>query len=742
MNDYGLRAVESGESLALRGVEVSSRIAGLLAETSLTQKYRNDTGANLELVYTFPLPVDATLLSFSVRIGERQYHGEVIPRKDAEVAYEKALPAGHSAFRLQEIRPGMYNAALGNVMAGESVEMEIRYAETLAWNGKSVRYRLPTTIAPRYGAPSGMQPWQRPETRLTAEYPLALVITIAGVLAQSVVACPSQPVSFKPGIDSLQVILAAGAALDRDFILDIENGNVHSLGLAASARDTHVAILTLLPPAVEDRASGRDTVLLIDCSGSMQGDSLALAKEGVQLALGSLQPDERFAVVGFGSHFVRFDQQLQPASRQNLGLAHRFVDSLGNLGGTELSGALELALAYADGRPLDILVLTDGEVWNLDGAIAKACAQGVRIFSVGIGSAVAEDTVRALADKTGGCCELVAPNEDMSARIFRHFKRMRQPQLSRLDIRWPGAPLWESRPERSCFAGDAYTVVAAFAEPPVLAVKVGFEFSGAVSAALEVPLAIEEAAADAIVRLAARQRLREVDEGGKQAWALKYQLTSDRTDYLVSVERAAGERAQALPGLQVVPQMLPAGWGGTSSLMGVACAELGPDISHSMAPSFADVDFDHPVVCRKGRSSAMDGALAGSKSYAEFLEQMQRRAARKLLGSIPESLKALRRMTIPDEIIAVIEAMRGEGEPERDILCALYEALRLHAGRDLLGAAFAKKAGEFIGSSTPRAALVTRFAAVVDELLEAQRKSSFGELDRYDIPDFLRRAAD
>ena len=134
----------------------------------------------------------------------------------------------------------------------------------------------------------------------------------------------------------------------------------------------------------------------------------------------------------------------------------------------------------------------------------------------------------------------------------------------------------------------------------------------------------------------------------------------------------------------------------------------------------------------------MDGALAGSKSYAEFLEQMQRRAARKLLGSIPESLKALRRMTIPDAIIAVIDAMRGEGEPERDILCALYEALRLHAGRDLLGAAFAKKAGEFIGSSTPRAELVTRFAAALDELWEELRKNPFGQVELYEIPAFLR----
>jgi hypothetical protein len=56
MNDYGLKAIQSGVMLALRGVEVSARISGLFAETTLTQKYKNQTESNVEVSYTFPLP--------------------------------------------------------------------------------------------------------------------------------------------------------------------------------------------------------------------------------------------------------------------------------------------------------------------------------------------------------------------------------------------------------------------------------------------------------------------------------------------------------------------------------------------------------------------------------------------------------------------------------------------------------------------------------------------------------------
>ncbi len=548
MNDLGLMAIESGESIALRGVDVSVRIAGLLAETTLTQRYRNDSDDNLELTYTFPLPVDNVLLSFTVQLGDRRYQGEVTPRQKAEVAYENAMASGNAAFRLQDIGDGLYNATLGNVLAGESVAITLRYAQVLAWNGRSIRYRLPTTLAPRYGDPADMQPWQRPLTRIEAEYPLSLVVRVDGPLAKSGVACPSHKVSFKPEDDSLTISLAAGASLDRDFVLEVESASVQSLGLSASARATHVALLTLLPPVVEpDTETARDIVIVIDCSGSMMGDSIALAKEGVQLSLGSLSPNERFAVMGFGTEFAHFEPALQPANRKNIALARRFVGNLGNLGGTELSQALDLALAYASDRPMDILLLTDGQAWNLDQAIKRAQSKGIRIFTVGIGSAVAEDTVRALADETGGACELVSPAEDMSTRIFRHFNRMRQPQSTRLDIQWPTQPIWEQRPESSCFAGDAYTVVVAFAEPITAPVQVGFEFAGRAPVQLNVPLAPASAVSDTLLRIAASRRLPALPVEEQAAWAVRYQLLTEQTDYLVTVERAADDKAPSLP---------------------------------------------------------------------------------------------------------------------------------------------------------------------------------------------------
>lgn len=740
MNEYGLMDVGSEEKLALRGVDVSARITGLLVETSLTQIYKNDTETNLELAYTFPLPVGATLLSFVVQVGERSFHGEVIPRKDAEVEYEKAIAEGNSAYRLQEIRSGLYSATLGNVMAGETVEIAITYAETLAWNGNSLRYRLPTTIAPRYGEPTGMQPWQRPGTSLMAEYPLNLTVTIAGELARSAIICPSHKVSFLLEEGTLKLTLATGAAMDRDFILEMENDSVQSLGVSAFARDTHVAMLTLLPPPVKFHEQNRDVVLVLDCSGSMQGDSLNLAKEGILLALGSMQPNERFGIVAFGSNAIAFDKQLQLANRKNLDMARRWVNFLETMGGTELGQALDLALKFHDGQAMDILLLTDGEVWLPDATVPVAQMKGIRVFTLGIGSAVAQDVVQKLADDTGGACELVSPTEDMSARIYRHFNRMRQPQMEALDIRWPQKPLWVAQPERACFAGDAFTVFAAFDEAPVGTATATFNFAGQPTAALDVPLATETLAADAIVRLGAQQHLPRVPQVHRQDWAVRFQLMTDQTDYLIKVERAEGEKAENFPELQIQPQMLPAGWGGTSTVLTCANASsVDRGIRYSRAaPSIA---YNHiaemPAVVRRSvpRSNAIQ-----DNCYKAFVKRITVEAKKKIFGGLPTTWLTLFSLAIPELLEKLLKELAAANYHEDVIIRAFYRAFIEHDGSVDIAEKHLKKMHAIVGSQPLPEEVVARILKVLNTLFNERQQGCLDE--RYDIPAFLRRQAD
>ena len=142
----------------------------------------------------------------------------------------------------------------------------------------------------------------------------------------------------------------------------------------------------------------------------------------------------------------------------------------------------------------------------------------------------------------------------------------------------PGCPAWTSHgrlprlgkpPGAGVFCGGCLHGVCSLPEASDRDVNVAFEFAGQGTKTIDVPLLRDDASSDAIVRVGARQRLASMQVEERQDWAVKYQLMTGETDYLITVERADGEKATDLPELQVQPQMLPAGWGGTSSVVSV-----------------------------------------------------------------------------------------------------------------------------------------------------------------------------
>ncbi|MDD2743319.1 MAG: VIT domain-containing protein [Rhodocyclaceae bacterium] len=177
-DQIGMMSNDEAHSIALKGVNVAVTLAGLMAETHLEQRYCNDSGVNLEIAYTFPLPVDGVLLHFEIELNGKAHTGHVVARKEAEKEYEATIEKGDAAFRLQKLADGLFNASLGNIKSGEEVIVRLVWVETLSWNGNAMRYRLPTTLAPRYGSPDKLQPWQRPVADTVVEYPLSLKLSL------------------------------------------------------------------------------------------------------------------------------------------------------------------------------------------------------------------------------------------------------------------------------------------------------------------------------------------------------------------------------------------------------------------------------------------------------------------------------------------------------------------------------------------------------------------------------------
>ena len=670
-----------GTPIAFRGAEVTAHLAGLLAETTLTQHFVNDSDETLEVTYTFALPVDAVLLGFEVELGGQRLSGQVMPRAEAEERYEDAIETGHSAFRLTQLDDGLYVATLGNLQAGETAVLHVRHAETLRRVSGRLRYRLSTTIAPRYGTPSHIPAWQTPQSSLEASYAFRATVHLHGELARARFVCPSHRIGCEMAPDQLTLTLS-DARMDRDFVLDLEpQGTTASALLAppASEGDDFIALASFLPPARARSGAPRELVIVLDCSGSMAGDSIRHAREGVRAALASLQDDDSFALVRFGTRTETFRPQLCQADVRTLGAAQQWLAaSDANLGGTEMARALELAMSMPGARATsgrDILLLTDGEAWNLDAIAERAHANDVRIFTVGIGSAVAEDTVRMLADETEGACELVTPDEAMPQRIAAHFTRMRQEPITEIELDWGQSAHWEVCPPHALFAGDAFIVHAALPAASE-AVQALLHYADGNILVLNAPLQPANELADSVRRCAAAARLPDLPEEESSDWAVRHQLVSEYTDYLIVLERAAGEEADGLPTLQKTPQMLAAGWGGAGTVL--MESDSGPPIKRTRNASAGiaagmGIATPNPVAMVFDLIQDSISTLGEPLAWPEqaLLEYLAHQYSRDPTLGLPTTINALVVAGLPDDLAKALHKLIAAGHAaESDIVWA------------------------------------------------------------------------
>ncbi len=605
----GLRT-RGGEPLLLEGVEASGNVKGGFLEMAVEQRFRNPTKANVEVVYTFPLPWRAVLLGVDVVLGERRLAGTVVPKADAEARYEETLSAGDAAVMLETNRDESYTLNLGNLAAGETCVVTLRYGQVLQFEQGGLRLLLPTVIAPRYGDPvrvGGLRPHQVTAPSLEVEYPFALRLQLHGELARARVASPSHPIAVALAEGVVTVTLARRGALDRDFVLVVDQLQHHSAAVIAAdaaAPGTTAALVTFRPRVPATGPAPVAVNILVDCSGSMNGDSIRAASRALAEIVTGLADGDRFSLSRFGSTVEHRSRGLWKVAAASRAAAAAWLAGLeADLGGTEMEAALLSTFALAQTVRSDVLLITDGEIEAIDGAIDAAVAAGHRVFIVGIGASPAETHLRRLAEATGGACDFVAPGEAVGPAVLRMFARLRTSRLASCRIEWPAGTevAWMSPLPTGVFDGDTVTVYAQLRQWTDGEVRlVGRRAQGETDETVA-GAAIGAPGADTgnLARMVGAARVGQLLAIGEptarkeaQDLAVAYQLVSAQTNFLLVHPRAEADRAKDMPELHAVRPMLAAGWGGVGTVQSAPAP---------MMMCFDDLAV--PAVMRRGQSS-------------------------------------------------------------------------------------------------------------------------------------------
>ena len=611
MHTFAHCQTAEGEDLHFEGASASGVVNGSLLEMALEQRFRNPQDCNVELVYTFPLPWDAVLLGIEVHLNGQTLRGRVQARQAACDTYEAALSQGHTGVLLSRNSNGSYTLELGNLLARETCTVVLRYAQHLQPTQGHLRLTLPTTLAPRYGdavRDGHSSPHAAHQSDALVHYPFQIAFAVHGPLAQASVASPTHPLEVQHQGGILHLRLARSSWLDRDFTLVFSALQQPSQALAARdllQPDTSVAMASFVPDpgllaaaASPPGASSAVLKVLVDCSGSMAGDSIQAARSALHRIADALVPGDRFSLSRFGSTVEHRCKALWAGSPAARASAARWAQGLqADMGGTEMEKALQSTFAIAHPGRADVLLVTDGAVHAVDAVIAAARNSGHRVFAVGIGSSPSEGLLRSLASATGGACEFVAPGEAVEPAVLRMFHRLRSPGITALRAEWPpGFECLESTAAPGfAFDGDHLTFFARLrcSDPKALSGpvrrlgKVAGSPDDVVLA--QAMLSAMPDSANTLARLAAHahctaaallEQTSATRRASLAALAERYQLVSEDTTFVLVHERSAEAQCAEMPALHTVKGMLAAGWGGLGS--------VGADSTDTdMTPSFS-----------------------------------------------------------------------------------------------------------------------------------------------------------
>jgi Ca-activated chloride channel family protein len=477
--------------------DVRMTISGIVARVAVRQEFRNPAPEWAEGLYVFPLPETAAVDHFHMEVGGRIIEGIVQERGEAKQRYEQAKAEGKRAGLVEQERPNVFTTSVANIGPGETIVVTIQYQETVRYDQGSFRLRFPMVVGPRYiaGSPlpqraGGGTGWA-PDTgevsdasRITppvrrpsngAINPVSLLVDLAPGFRPAQIESPYHAIAVQQGPGNRYAISLTDAVVpaDRDFelIWRPAAGEGPTAAVFTEEKDgEQFALIVLLPPGLSARertSVPRETVFVIDTSGSMHGESLEQATAALHVAIDTLAPDSLFNIIQFNSWTDSLFPASVPATRSNLDAALRYVARLAAQGGTEMLPALQRALDGAEhgDRVRQVIFLTDGAVGNEE-ALFTTIAQrlgGSRLFTIGIGSAPNSHFMRSAAELGRGTFTYIGKPSDVREKMDALFRKLEHPALTDIAVELPAGTPADLLPAR---IPDLY-----LGEPLIVAVK-------------------------------------------------------------------------------------------------------------------------------------------------------------------------------------------------------------------------------------------------------------------------------
>ncbi len=411
--------------IQIRDHHLSAVINNGFARMQVRQTFFNPNDRDLGAIYACPVPQGAALSEVIIQTGELELRGEVIERGEAERVYKEERDQGKDAGLAAKNDYRTFEFAVSPVRANAEVVVTYVYYQSLSIDTAVGRLVYPLESGGTDVAAEAF--WtlnQRVEGMFSADIELKSAVAVADIRVPNVAGAVTTQVGeghYRVKVEQVQ------ASLTSDLVVyyrlaDNLPGRVEVIPYR-QAGDKPGTFMAVLTPGVDLKplSSGADYVFVLDVSGSMAGKIQSLVA-GVERAIGSLRPDDRFRVITFSDTASDLLGGMRPATPEEVARAIAAVKQLVPQSGTNLYAGLEMAVRGLDAdRASSVVMVTDG-VTNT-GVVDPASFDklmkkyDVRVFGFLMGNEANWPLMRVICDASGGFYASVSNQDDIVGQL-------------------------------------------------------------------------------------------------------------------------------------------------------------------------------------------------------------------------------------------------------------------------------------------------------------------------------------
>jgi Ca-activated chloride channel family protein len=456
----------SVDQLPLKSTSAKVAIAGVIADVTVTQVYKNTGKKPLEALYVFPGSTRSAVYGMTMTLGGRVLKAQIKERGQARADYEQAKQQGRSASLLEQHRPNVFQMNVANILPGDEIRVELRYTELLVPTEGTYSFVYPTVVGPRYAGKAGTEsstgePWvanphthagEKPGTTFDLEVKLS-----AGLPIQRM-ACDTHKtaIAYDGKADAtLKLDPTEAHGGNRDVIVKYQlAGNAVQSGLLLhQGQDGNTFLLMAQPPkrVTPKDLPPREFVFIMDVSGSQMGFPIEVSKTLMRSMIQGLRPQDLFNVMVFeGTSAFWSPSGSQHATPEATAQALAFVGSQHGGGGTELATAMRKALGLprVPGISRTFVVSTDGYI-SADSQMFDLIRKNLgsaNLFAFGIGSSVNRHLIEGMARAGQGEAFVITKPEQAALEAERFRAYVSSPVLTNVKLTTNGFHVQDLEP--------------------------------------------------------------------------------------------------------------------------------------------------------------------------------------------------------------------------------------------------------------------------------------------------------